>query len=675
MNNVLKSVFAKLLKPSVRRNCHQPTKKRQPYRPGFECLEDRQLMTATLSASLLPANVASTSVVRLEAQAAASPITVGETNDFATGGGVGSLGNGASITNKGITYTLLQHMVCPLRMGPGVVLLEPQAAASPITVGETNDFATAGAVGSLGSGASITIKGVTYSLRQDTVYRMDPNQLNAVALSTGAPIKAFNVDANGAVYALQFNHQLQKFPTGSPQKYTELDHNVDSFALDGRGAVYTLSRAGNLFKFPTSTPNQYQRLDYGVKAFAVDPRGPVYTLSNAGNLWKFPTAAPGRFVKLDYGVTTFALGASGAIYTLSNAGNLWKFPTCTPGSFVKLDYGVTAFAIDPRGPVYTLSNVGNLWKFPTATPGQYMKLDYNVKAFAIDPWGAVYTLSNAGNLYKFPTATPGQYQFLNSAVGSFLLDGSGGVQVTHMTINDKIVAFCQSQMHAKVGGGECANLANEALRVAGADFWGYDPNHNGDYVWGTLVTTITPGRDATPSAHCQPGDIIQFQNVTLSNGWSASHHTAIVAAVDSLGRPTQVYEENVGVNGKGKGSGAHDRTDRLDAVTINLKTVTSGTIHIYRAVARTDSPGKVQFSVVNDTTQAQTVTIYLNGTSQRTMSLDVFNTMSSYETALFSSSDGGTWAIGINGHTVTLNNAGGYEVYTLSNGETAIRQL
>jgi hypothetical protein len=79
---------------------------------------------------------------------------------------------------------------------------------------------------------------------------------------------------------------------------------------------------------------------------------------------------------------------------------------------------------------------------------------------------------------------------------------------------------------------------------------------------------MTSGRE-TSSARCQPGDLLQFQNVTLSNGWLASQHTAIVAAVDDLGRPTQVYEQNVGVNGKGKGPGAHDRHERLDALVIN----------------------------------------------------------------------------------------------------------
>src|SRR5579885_1716273 len=141
------------------------------------------------------------------------------------------------------------------------------------------------------------------------------------------------------------------------------------------------------------------------------------------------------------------------------------------------------------------------------------------------------------------------------------------------SINDQILNFCKTHLHSKVGGGECAHLVSEALRVAGADFMTHDPHGNGDYTWGTLINTYTHGHAAS-AARCQPGDIIQFQNVKLANGWSAQHHTAIVAAVDSQGRPTKVYEQNVGVNGKGPG--AHDRTDRLDTLMLNPSTILSG---------------------------------------------------------------------------------------------------
>ena len=241
-------------------------------------------------------------------------------------------------------------------------------------------------------------------------------------------------------------------------------------------------------------------------------------------------------------------------------------------------------------------------------------------------------------------------------------------------LNSRVVSFAQSHLHMKVGGGECAHLANAALRVAGADFFSQDPLKNGDYTWGSLVTTITPGKDSSVSAKCLPGDIIQFQNVTISGGWSAAHHTAIVAAVDKAGRPTQVYEQNVGVNGKGKGGSTHDRTDRLDPLTLNSKTITTGTVHIYRPVPRVDAPGKVQFSIVNSTSAPQVVTEYYNGNVLGTLSLDTYNTAGSYKLGYVTGTGTITWSIGLNGKTVPLSNACGYEVYT-SNGTTAIRMV
>src|SRR5262249_5485793 len=56
-----------------------------------------------------------------------------------------------------------------------------------------------------------------------------------------------------------------------------------------------------------------------------------------------------------------------------------------------------------------------------------------------------------------------------------------------INFNQQIIAFCQSHRGVQVGGGECAHLANEALRIAGADFAGTN------YVWGSVVTRITRG--------------------------------------------------------------------------------------------------------------------------------------------------------------------------------------
>jgi hypothetical protein len=295
---------------------------------------------------------------------------------------------------------------------------------------------------------------------------------------------------------------------------------------------------------------------------------------------------------------------------------------------------------------------------------------YRVDEWVNGAWKQVASLGTGSSSYAVTGLSAGTTYYFTVAAANTAgttwatYQSATTASIQTASINQQIIAFCQTHLHAKVGGGECAQLVSEALRVAGANFMTSDPNHNGDYVWGTLVTTMTPGQ-ASSSARCQPGDIIQFQNVTLSGGWTASHHTAIVAAVDSLGRPTQVYEQNVG----------SDRTDRLDVLAINPNTILAGTIHIYRAVVRSDSAGKVQFSVVNDTTRPQTVTVYFNGVKQGTLGLDSFNTQNSYQAAWYSNSGSGAWSIGIGGTTVALTNAGGYELFTAANGQVSIRTI
>ncbi len=228
-----------------------------------------------------------------------------------------------------------------------------------------------------------------------------------------------------------------------------------------------------------------------------------------------------------------------------------------------------------------------------------------------------------------------------------------------LSINTLVLEFAQAHLGEQVGSGQCADLASEALRVAGADFAVDDPG-NGDYIWGTLIATITPGNDSNPTVPCVPGDIIQYQNVTLADGSTAAHHTSIVAAVNANRRPTYVYEQNVNGN----------LTDVYDSSVINAQTVEQGTIHIYQPVPRVDSPGEVQFTVTNDTSNAQTVTLYENGTAEFSDSLNAYQTLGSYFYLWVTSNPPATWTIGVGGQQIPLNNAAGYEVDATSNGSS-----
>jgi len=120
----------------------------------------------------------------------------------------------------------------------------------------------------------------------------------------------------------------------------------------------------------------------------------------------------------------------------------------------------------------------------------------------------------------------------------------------------QITTFASTRSGQTVGTGECFDLADQALRAAGAksaaDFGTVTPTAN--YVWGRAVTLAT----------LQAGDIIQFSHysytvtttttVTNADGSSSTdtqvdtqsrpHHTAMVLSVGANGAVT-VWEQNV----------------------------------------------------------------------------------------------------------------------------------
>ena len=149
----------------------------------------------------------------------------------------------------------------------------------------------------------------------------------------------------------------------------------------------------------------------------------------------------------------------------------------------------------------------------------------------------------------------------------------------------EVVAFCQQNLGIKVGNGQCATLAVEALKAAGAARMGRDFPKRGDYVWGEQVALIEHGRGEIAGleslAKVKPGDIIQFRDVRISGrgscgggsyGMTADHHTAVVASVDPAGATLTFYHQNWGR--------MIVKQDR-----VQLKDLQSGWMRIYRPVA------------------------------------------------------------------------------------------
>jgi len=100
-------------------------------------------------------------------------------------------------------------------------------------------------------------------------------------------------------------------------------------------------------------------------------------------------------------------------------------------------------------------------------------------------------------------------------------------------LNKRVIDYCNANIGKTVGNGECAALAVQALRAAGASpkaAKGY-PAWN-DYVWGKQDCFIEGTDNGTKVSQgslddVEPGDIAQFSQVKFIK-MHAAHHTAIV---------------------------------------------------------------------------------------------------------------------------------------------------
>jgi hypothetical protein len=184
----------------------------------------------------------------------------------------------------------------------------------------------------------------------------------------------------------------------------------------------------------------------------------------------------------------------------------------------------------------------------------------------------------------------------------------------------------------------------------------------GDYVWGNLIKTITYGNgmavDSNPSAAVQTGYIIQYRDATFSDGASAPHHTSVIAAVGPQNRPTSVIEQNW----------AKNRFVTLRDFDWNM--LTGGWLRVYKSVARSTSAGRFEYTIVNNTAASQTVT----GSGTTPFTLTSVNTEGSFRYG-YVTTGGERPTLSVNGASISIDDAAGYEIYPVTAGSSGIRQL
>lgn len=249
---------------------------------------------------------------------------------------------------------------------------------------------------------------------------------------------------------------------------------------------------------------------------------------------------------------------------------------------------------------------------------------------------------------------------LNAAVAALVAAAMvSTTERAHAQYGAKIAAYCAEKIDKQVGAGECAHLAIEALRVAGADFIRDSlPDHPqpGDYTWGERIKYLSfeNGRlsDSHPASKSEPGDLLQSR---LGNSGD-THHTAVVASVDEAGYPTFVYQQNFN-------SRRVVSRDPIDLQQL-LKTH-AGYVQIFRA----KSPPKhnrIEFCLVNRAHDAE-IEFQLG---PQTSSIGPKDSAGGFLSAWMS----GKSTLTLNGATYTVRRRKTYEFYS-ANDTVKLRML
>jgi hypothetical protein len=152
-------------------------------------------------------------------------------------------------------------------------------------------------------------------------------------------------------------------------------------------------------------------------------------------------------------------------------------------------------------------------------------------------------------------------------------------------LNKKVLAFARDKLGKKVGDGECATLATQALRTAGAR--NLSSPHEDEYVWGKLVRTVSAKKNL--AGDVLPGDILQFKGALIVGKegratveYTYPLHTAIVSAVKEDGKVVELLHQNAG-----DFDAPDEQRRKVQRATLRFADVRRGTVKIYRPAPRT----------------------------------------------------------------------------------------
>lgn len=192
-----------------------------------------------------------------------------------------------------------------------------------------------------------------------------------------------------------------------------------------------------------------------------------------------------------------------------------------------------------------------------------------------------------------------------------------------------------------------------------------DSPANEDSVWGTLAKTYKVDDkkiiidDSDPKKKCRQGDILQIRDVKLANGYSYSHHTAVIAEVDTAGRPQTVYQQNIAPPGIADGR-------IVRKFVFRAQELRAGYMVVYRPEATTN-PATMQFTFTNNL-KSVNVSFSFNG---KPADIGKPNTGNGWRFVWLS----GEAKVTLDGKDYTLTTRKAYEFYSAKDGKTGFREI
>jgi hypothetical protein len=399
--------------------------RRNAFRPGVESCEARQLMAASLTASLTPSGQ-----LYVEGTDARDVIVLRQTGSAITIDGLSSsfnLANVSSVAVSGLggddfielsmTPSQVVSINATLIGGDGNDLIEGGAGNDAIWGDGGNDILWGGAGDDCLYGGS----------GDDCLFGDDGSDVlcgeagrDAIAAGSGSGRVD---DGDGAVAVLRDNGLLLRYDAAGNGTLLGGDqYPVKSFAVDGGGQVVLFGAAGRLFRVDAAGHGTVLDGQYPVTSYAIDGGGQVVLLDTGGRLFRVDAAGHGTLLGGDqYPVKSFVVDGGGQVDLFDDHGRLFRVDSAGHGTVMD-SYPVTSFAVDNTGQLVSLDDHGRLFRFDAAGHATVLDGQYPVTSFVVDGSGQVASLDTGGRLFRYDAG--GHAIVMDShAVTTFAIDG------------------------------------------------------------------------------------------------------------------------------------------------------------------------------------------------------------------------------------------------------------